>query len=237
MIRPPAILVGIPRGSFRRAFTLIELLVVVAIIAILASLLLPAMARAKESVRSVICRNNLHQVGLASFMYADDNRGHLPAFLRWLHATQSDTDPRTGRLFPYLKTKAVYMCPTDKLELATRRDSNGRHIAVSPRARVREYSYAMNCQICHATALSAFKEPAATAIYLEAVLAPTDFSGQVGPMGNNSTLAFRHNKKGNLIMGDLSIQQLNKPAFDKASRQTRFWNPNDTPSARDGTPF
>ena len=68
------------------AFTLIELLVVIAIIAILAAMLLPALARAKESGKTIACNNNLRQLGMAMRMYVDENQGTLPPHIvssRW----------------------------------------------------------------------------------------------------------------------------------------------------------
>lgn len=97
----------------RGGFTLIELLVVIAIIAILAAILFPVFARAREAARKSACASNLKQLGLAAHMYAGDNDECLPC--DYYACNSSTTHARLlTQINPYVKNQSLPYCPSGR---------------------------------------------------------------------------------------------------------------------------
>jgi len=117
----------------RRGFTLIELLVVIAIIAILAAILFPVFARAREKARQASCQSNEKQLGLAIIMYTSDYDQKFPT--NWFRSACGVTEikPYWGDVvYPYVKNDQLYTCPSSQCPVRTcpRDGTNGRGMGV-----------------------------------------------------------------------------------------------------------
>ena len=167
-----------------QGFTLIELLVVIAIIAILASILLPVFASARENARKSSCQNNMKQLGIAFIAYAQDYNEKLVVG----YAVTSNLGAMSGNneagwaqnLYPYIKSKGVFTCPDDPTS------ANTPLVAIS---------YAMNSDIMYNSqtnngipggGLPLLTAPAGTVAMFEAVNEfgdPSNFSDQNSAAG------------------------------------------------------
>lgn len=99
------------------AFTLIELLVVVAIIAILAAILMPVFAAARERARGTTCLSNARQLGMGVAMYVQDHEGYP------MMSSPASASPRTrwpDYLFPYVKNEQLFLCPSSGQDVRTK---------------------------------------------------------------------------------------------------------------------
>jgi prepilin-type N-terminal cleavage/methylation domain-containing protein/prepilin-type processing-associated H-X9-DG protein len=230
-------------GSLRRlrptrGFTLIELLVVIAIIAILAAILFPVFAQAREQARKTACLSNTKQIGIGLTMYRQDWDGHGP-FGGWEAgpAGQFDTNGPTSKFFedwqftlqPYVKNAQMFRCPSDKVAYANRPISylynnnlNAARVPVSE-AQV-ENSSAVVCiwEGCGPPASATEATPPAS---LAAYFPPKAFR-EYTIWGNNAALLAspkfglpRHQTGGNVIYFDTHARYVNYGVDQSATKQ------------------
>jgi prepilin-type N-terminal cleavage/methylation domain-containing protein/prepilin-type processing-associated H-X9-DG protein len=118
----------------RHGFTLIELLVVIAIIAILAAILFPVFARARENARKSNCQSNLKQIGLAIRSYSQDYDERYPCY-RFINNIDGQTYSWRIAILPYVKNRGIFVCPSARNLNTFAQSTNDRSdFGVSPAA-------------------------------------------------------------------------------------------------------
>ncbi len=198
-------------NAVRQGFTLIELLVVIAIIAILAAILFPVFARARENARRSSCQSNMKQIGLAVLQYTQDYDEKMPkAFVdpnvdgSWMYATStvaygggtaaalgstlSAYNPAKGSIYPYTKSVQLFVCPSD-----TANQGN---------------SYSMN-QLAGYAALASFNNSANTLLFAEEAMNSQGSTDDASIDGaTNLPLSKRHLETSNILFADGHVKSL-----------------------------
>ena len=128
----------------RKGFTLIELLLVIGIMAILAGMLFPVFAQAREKARTISCVSNLKQLSMAQLMYAQDwDESMAPIYFQYYEpGRQSRSYYWNNIILNYVRSKQIYVCPTSKAQWDTKRT-----VYTPPSMENIPCSYTVNCRV------------------------------------------------------------------------------------------
>ncbi len=208
----------------RKGFTLIELLVVIAIIAILAAILFPVFARAREKARQTQCLSNVKQTMLGVLMYAQDYDETLPRLYTEydpaVQYTLPNGESRTGpfilwhtALYPYTNNYQIWTCPSSTARYTGGYTGSG--------------SYGINT-MNDGLALASMQTPAETMFFADSAgsdaynIDGDDADAQ--PEGDGHEIPDRHNGGANLGFIDGHAKWMQQSAIPHRSSSSRFWD-------------
>jgi len=200
----------------RSAFTLIELLVVIAITAILAAILFPVFAQAREAARKSSCQSNLKQIGAAWMMYAQDFDEKTPGAAPGAGGNPNhDCTVMAGRgsyggwvgnlLYPYTKNSGIYNCPSKVNLVGVNRDPGGVNCNIVPIPQFFAVSYGFNYVCAWNRNMSDIPKAADAAIFWDSITAWEDcgYKSTCGLWGQRDIPAYL-NKMGRPLLGGMT---------------------------------
>ncbi len=198
----------------RKGFTLIELLVVIAIIAILAAILFPVFARARERARQTSCLSNLRQLGLAAMMYAQDYDERMVHYYRYMPAGSDNLYWWGDILQPYINNYQLLECPSDAWTYSSRRPPGLPDPLVCSYAlpNIHTRDDGSSVPRISGSKMAVLETPAETILFAESTSAEIYVGGTPGftiagsngvtDLGDRSRVAQRHNEGFNVAFCD-----------------------------------